>query len=100
MLLTDQAHAPRFVHHPAHGVDVQRRGVGRVAIRAQGGHQRDDIFGLQLMPGDLLDIHVFETQAVCRVLQDVAHGQLAGRGQSRQVQGQRIDFWRRGNNSG
>ncbi|MNF98937.1 hypothetical protein D3C84_818190 [compost metagenome] len=52
------------------------------------------------MPGNLFDIHVFETQAVGRVLQDVAHGQLAGRGQSRQVQGQRIDFWRMGNNSG
>ncbi|MNG04863.1 hypothetical protein D3C84_880260 [compost metagenome] len=90
MFLADQAHAPRFVHHPTHRIDVQRRRIGRITVGAQGGDQGDDIFGLQVVPGDLLDIHFFEAQAIGGVLQDITHGQLAGGRQSRQVQGERI----------
>ncbi|MNS67970.1 hypothetical protein D3C72_1012340 [compost metagenome] len=90
MLLRDQAHAPRFVHHPAHRVDIERRRVRRIAVRTQGGHQRNDVLWLQIVPGNFLDIVVFEAQAVGGILQHITHGQLAGRRQSRQIQGQWI----------
>ncbi|BCJ07309.1 hypothetical protein PRtIB026_A29680 [Pseudomonas sp. RtIB026] len=46
--------------------------------------------GFESVPGHLGDIDIGEAQAVGGILQDVAHGQLAGRGQAGKVLQQRI----------
>ena len=85
MILGDQVLLPGLVHHPANGIDVQRRGIRRVAVLTQRGHQRGDMPRLQLMPGEFINRHIFGAQAVCRFLQDIAHGLAAGGGKSLKV---------------
>jgi len=90
VVLADQAQAPRLVHYPAYRVHIQRRRVRRIAVLTQRGDQGNHLFRLQQVPVDLVEVDVFKTQPVGRVLQHVAHGQLAGRGQTGEVEGQRV----------
>ncbi|MNY51056.1 hypothetical protein D3C86_1866170 [compost metagenome] len=85
MVLVDQAQAPGFIHHPAQGVDIQRRSVGRVTVFAQGRHQGRDIAWLQQVPGHFANVGIFEAQAIGGILEHVFEGQLAGRHQPGQV---------------
>ena len=47
--------------------------------------QRGDVARLEQVPGHVLDVGVLEVQPVGGILQDVLHGQLAGRRQAREV---------------
>ncbi|MNN32313.1 hypothetical protein D3C81_1460340 [compost metagenome] len=85
LILADQAQTPGLVHHPTHRIDVQRRGVGRITIGAQGRHQGGDMARFKLVPRHLADVAILETQAVGGILEDVLHGQLTGRRQAGEV---------------
>ncbi|MNN43079.1 hypothetical protein D3C81_1572970 [compost metagenome] len=85
LLVIDQALAPGFIHHAAYCVDIKRRTVGRIAIGAQCCNQADHMSRLKLVPWHIDEVAINETQPVGSVLQDVAHGLLAGRRQPGEV---------------